>query len=281
MQASLKYWSSLSLLIALVLGVPSLLPAQAPQKTPAQRTQNSSIGQTSQEIRRAPAKAEPAEERNLDEAEPETAAALQRLHRDIERQVINRMRYGQPDRFQSFSNEIAPIFVFLVITTALLWILRVVLDNRRWYRVVRVQTDMHTKLLEKFGSSQDMLAYMESDAGKRFLESPAFDIQPKQSVGIPYARILWSAQVGLVMATVGFGLLMLRGHVPVESFDSVTGVMRTTNDADSPLLVFGTIVLTLGIGFLLSAVVSFVLSKRFGLLERPSAPGAGTISAAS
>jgi hypothetical protein len=281
MPASLKSWSRVALLIALGFAVAPLLYAQAPQKASPQRSQNPMPGQTSPDQRRAPAKAEPAEGRDPDETEPETAAALQKLHRDIEREVINRMRYGRPDHFRDISNDVVPFLVFLVITGTLLWILRVVLDNRRWYRVVRVQTEMHAKLLEKFGSSQDMLAYMESDAGKRFLESPAFDIQPNKSVGIPYARILWSAQVGLVMATLGFGLLMLRGHVPVESFDSVAGVMRTTNNADSPLLVFGTIVLTLGIGFLLSAVVSFVLSKRFGLLERPAASGAGTTSAGS
>lgn len=178
------------------------------------------------------------------------------LRRQLEFEALNRLRSGPTGWLDRMMRDLVPFSVFLVITFVLLWILRIVLDNRRWYRMVRVQTDMHTKLLDRFSSNQDMIAYMESDAGKRFLESPRFDIQPKQSASFPYGRILWSAQAGLIMAMVGVGLLFLRGKVPVEG--------------DSPLLVFGTLALMLGLGFLLSAAASYALSKHFGLLEHPA-----------
>lgn len=181
--------------------------------------------------------------------------ALIRTQRDLQRQAIDRMRRGNSN--QSVWREIIPFFVFLVVSGALLWILHVILENKRWYKMVKVQSETHTKLLEKFGSSQEMLAYMESDAGRRFLEQPLFNIENKQAGRFPYGRILWSVQVGLVLVMLGVGLLFLQGKGKVSP------------EGDAPLWIFGTVGLTLGIGFVLSAGVSYALSKQLGLLERP------------
>ena len=121
--------------------------------------------------------------------------------------------------------------------------------------MVKVQTETHAKLLERFGSSQEMLAYMDSEAGKKFLESPIFEGQRQQVSKLPFGRILWSVQIGIIAASLGAGILSLRGRVPA--------------DADTGFLVFGTLVFTLGIGFLVSGGVSYILAKYFGLLERP------------
>lgn len=263
----------IALAAALAATLVPLAHAQAPTgKGPKPQTAPT---QPAESRRAVATKPDTSSEQAVEVTDPETKAALDQLRRELEREALNRMRYGRPDRFRSILSDLGPFLVFAVFLVAVLWVLRVVLDNRRWYRVVRVQTDMHTKLLDKFASSQEMLAYMESEAGKKFLESPAFDIQPKQSAAFPYARILWSAQVGLIVGVLGIGLLMLRGHIPNASYDSTAGVMQASSDADAALLVFGTIALTLGIGFLLSAVVSYILSKRLGLLEgvKPSTSG--------
>ena len=99
-----------------------------------------------------------------------------------------------------------------------------------------------------------MLAYMQSDAGKKFLETPIFENQRSRVTALPFGRILWSVQVGIVAAFVGLGILFLRGRVPP--------------DAEMGFQVFGTLILTLGLGFLVSGGVSYVLAKYFGLLER-------------
>jgi hypothetical protein len=59
-------------------------------------------------------------------------------------------------------------------------------------------------------------------------------------------------QAGLVLFLVGLGLLQIRGHVGASEA--------------SALLVFGTLGVTLGAGFILSALVSFGLSKHLGLI---------------
>ena len=109
-----------------------------------------------------------------------------------------------------------------------------------------MQAGLQTKLLEKFGTSQELLAYVQSDAGKRFLESLTMEQRT------PYGRILGATQASVILALLGLAFLFLRGRVP---------------GAEEGFLVFGTIVLSLGIGFGLAAALSYILSKTFGLLS--------------
>lgn len=186
---------------------------------------------------------------------PDIQSQLNDLQHQFEQEAINRMRYGRPNYgVGGFINDLIPFLVFVGVTLALLWILRAVLDNRRWYRTVRVQTDTHAKLLDRFASSQEMLTYMQSDAGKKFLETPVFEGQRRQASSLPFSRILWSVQIGIIAAVFGAGILFLRG--------------RVSPDADMGFQVFGTLVLTLGVGFIVSGGVSYVLAKHFGLLEQ-------------
>lgn len=131
------------------------------------------------------------------------------------------------------------------------WIFWVIFSNIRRYKIARVQAESQTKLMEKFGSSQEFIAYMQTEAGKRFLESATIE----RTRSNPFGRILGAVQAGLILVTIGVGFLFLRNPVP---------------DAAQAFLVFGTLAVALGVGFLLSATASFVLSKSFGLLERAS-----------
>jgi hypothetical protein len=164
-----------------------------------------------------------------------------------------RHAFPEPD----FFDKASPVFAFLCVLLAVLWVLRSMLDNRRWSKSAKVQAEIHTKLLDRFGSSQEMLAYMQTDAGKRFLESGTLTLEVDQSHRMPQlvGRIVWSMQAGLILLLVGVGLLWVRGSVP---------------EGAQPLLVLGTLGLTLGAGFALSAAVSYVMSKRLGLL--PGSP---------
>jgi hypothetical protein len=124
------------------------------------------------------------------------------------------------------------------------WIAWVIFHTIRRSKTAKLQAGVQTKLLEKFGSSEDLLAYMQTDAGKHFLESFAIE------QGAPYGRILGAAQAGVIATLFGCALLFLRGRVA---------------GAEEGFLVFGTLILTLGVGFGVSASVSYALSKSFGL----------------
>jgi hypothetical protein len=157
-----------------------------------------------------------------------------------------------------FSADYGPGIIFLFVLGALLWLIRLFLENRRWNRVLRLQTEMHTKLIDRFSSTQELLSYVGTDAGRHFLEaSPiALDAQSAQPMPNAVARVFTPLQVGIVLTLLGIGLLMLRHSLP---------------DAAPPLLVFGTVALMPGLGFILSAGISWFLAGRLGLMPSGNA----------
>jgi len=184
--------------------------------------------------------------------------------------------YYGPDRgdqggnsaMMQFMNDAWPFMVFLVVTGALLWILKVILENRRWSKLAKVQSEAHSKLLERFATNQELLAYMQTEAGKRFLESAPIpiDLEQRPRMSAPFGRILWSVQFGFTLAMAGAGLIYVRGYAP---------------DVAEELLVFGTLALMLGLGFVLSAVFSYGLSKHLGLLSNAAGVSGTTTNALS
>ena len=129
-----------------------------------------------------------------------------------------------------------PFLVFVCILGALLWLTHVLLENRRWNRIFNLQTDVHGKLIERLGTSQEVLTYMGTDAGKRFLEATpiAVGFERQQPVPSPVARVLTPLQIGIVMTLLGLGLLSLARQLSLK--------------AARVLLVFGTVVLMPGLG---------------------------------
>ena len=153
-----------------------------------------------------------------------------------------------------FMNDLAPLAAFGFALLAITWIIRKLFENRRWNRSFKMHEEVHTKLIEKFASGQDFNAYIQSEGGRRLLEwtPPATDTTSR-GLPNPIGRIFWSLQAGLVLALMGVGMLLLRSHM-------------TATDAP-PLLVFGTLALTVGAGFILSALISYGLSRHLGLID--------------
>ena len=162
---------------------------------------------------------------------------------------------------------IVAIFTGLAMAIGLLvWLTRTIIDFRRWRQLAKVQTDVHTKILDRFTSNEDLLAYIQSPAGSKFLESSPIKLDAgSRSVGAPLARILWSVQGGLVLLAGGIGLLVVSG--------------RVANDVSQGIQALGVLAIALGLGFVISAIISFVISRKLGLIEtppqvpRPAEPG--------
>ena len=176
------------------------------------------------------------------------ALKIQALQNEVEKARSGTYR----DRYDF--GDVGPFLVFVIILGALLWVFKVILDNRRWGKVAKVQAEVHSKLLEKFGNSQELLTYMGTEPGKRFLESQPFQLEAEGARPTPYplGRMLFSMQLGVVLLLVGLGLLFLRSHV---------------TEGAQGCLVLGTLASTVGIGFLLSTAASYGLSQHLGLLE--------------
>ena len=166
----------------------------------------------------------------------------------------------------AIENVFVGLEVLLGIVTAILtlaWLARAAIDHRRWLRATRMQTDAHTKIVDRLSSNEDLLAYMQSPNGQRFLGaslgSPSAADTVPQIVGAPFNRILWSVQAGIVVAAAGLGLWIAKNGVIEE--------------AAQPMQVVSILAMALGIGFVVSAFASYALSRQLGLVQ-PHVPHA-------
>jgi hypothetical protein len=142
----------------------------------------------------------------------------------------------------------------------LVWLVRTLVDYRRWSRLAKVQTEAHTKLLDRFTANDDLLAYIQSPAGAKFLQSAPITLDDApRSFSAPLSRILWSLQGGIVLLAGGIGLWF---------------VGRQADYVSQGFSTLGVLSIALGLGFVISAIISFVICRRLGLVEgRVSSPG--------
>jgi len=162
------------------------------------------------------------------------------------------------DLWRDMINGLGVFLGFGMAIGLITWLIKTLVDYRRWNRLTKVQTEVHTKLLDRFTANEDLLAYIQSPAGKKFLESTpiSLDAGPR-SIGAPFGRILWSVQAGLVVTAAGIGLQIVGS--------------RLTDESAEPLRALGVLGVALGIGFVVSAVISYFISRRLGLIT----PAAG------
>jgi hypothetical protein len=148
---------------------------------------------------------------------------------------------------------LGPFVVMVLVGGACIWLIRTLFENRRWSRIFRLQGEVHGKLIERFGSSQELLTYMQTDAGKRFLEAApiATELDQKKLPNM-VSRVLTTLQIGVVLTLLGIGLMYLR---------------RAMGPQAAGLLILGVVVLMPGLGCILSAAMTWVIAGRLGLLR--------------
>jgi hypothetical protein len=156
--------------------------------------------------------------------------------------------------WQDAMGGLAALVVMIVVTGTFVWLVKTVIDYRRWNRLSKIQTDVHSKLLERFNTNEDLLAYIQTPSGRRFLDSAPIPLeQEPKRMSAPITRILWSAQAGAVLGVAGLGLMYVSN--------------RATEDVAGVIFGFGVLLAAIGVGFALSAVMAYLLSRRLGLFE--------------
>jgi hypothetical protein len=148
------------------------------------------------------------------------------------------------------------VFTFVVFISAMVaWLVKTVLNHRRWLRTSRVQTEVHNKLLDRFAGTNELLTYVQTSAGRRFLEAAPIPVEASadRPVGAPLNRVLWSVQAGIVLIAGGFGFQFVSGRLMPEIAQGMwtLGVLATA----------------FGLGFVAAGAFSYVMSRRLGLLE--------------
>lgn len=143
---------------------------------------------------------------------------------------------------------IAPMLVLITIALVIGSIARAIVVNRRQRENAKTWAEVQGKLIDKFGSADEVVRYLESDASRDLLAGQS------ATPASPHGRILDSVHFGLLVAAGGIGFLVA-GAV---SDRQVAEVMR----------VVGTIGLVLGIGFIVSALASWTMMRSWGLLPK-------------
>ena len=144
--------------------------------------------------------------------------------------------------FEAFIPMVVSVGLFALVA----WIVFVIADGRRRREQLKVTSEFHTKILEKMGSTAEFGAFLETDGGKRFMKSLTVEGPSAKT------RMLGATQTGIVCTTIGVAMLILGG------------IFYYLRDG---LWVMGGIITACGIGFIVSTVASYRLSKTLGLLE--------------
>jgi hypothetical protein len=121
---------------------------------------------------------------------------------------------------------------------------------------MKAQADLNTKLIDRFASSDELLAYLQTPQGRALTEAPVVPQRVARAMDAPLGRIFWSLQAGSVITFAGAGILFAASRMRNEF-----------TVLNAPFTAFGTVVLTVGIGFVISAAVSYLLSQRLGLVR--------------
>ena len=160
--------------------------------------------------------------------------------------------------FEELMQGLAVIVIFGGVASFLVWLIKTVLDQRRWNRLSRIQAEVHSKLLDRFSSNDELMAYVQTPSGQRFLESGPSPVQEEpRALSAPVSRILWSLQAGVVLTMGGLGMLLI-----------------STRIAEEPgqfFVAMGILAVALGAGFAISAGVAYVMSRKLGLFDRTAA----------
>jgi hypothetical protein len=110
----------------------------------------------------------------------------------------------------------------------------------------REQNDIRKALIDKFGSAQDLGSFLQSDAGRLFVA----DLSSGAAGAL--GSVLASVQKGIILILMGMGC----AGAAVFTSQVAMGI--------------GVVFMCVGVGFLVSAGVTYWLSKSWGLLGKRS-----------
>jgi len=148
---------------------------------------------------------------------------------------------------------------FILFAYAVTWLVRTVIEQRRWSRLAKTQSEVHNKILDRFGTTAELLEYVRSDAGSKFLESAPIPLHESRAPqNAPLARVMWSIQLGIVVVAGSLGLFFLG--------------LLSSGEAAQGFMGLGALAFCVGAGFIASAFVSLFLSRRLGLWQETSQP---------
>jgi hypothetical protein len=132
-------------------------------------------------------------------------------------------------------------FIAFVIASA--WIVFVFISSMREKR----KFELNNKLIDRFSNMNELNNFLKSDSGSEFLKSLTIEgIAPKE-------KLLKSISTGIILGVLGIALFFVGKIFTAESRYFNAGAI---------------IAIALGLGYLISTVVSVFLSKKWGIIDK-------------
>jgi hypothetical protein len=149
--------------------------------------------------------------------------------------------------------QFAEAFSFLVIGGIVCFLLFLA------YRVYQTNTqtrlqraEAFNKLLERFSSAKEFTDFLATEQGRKFLDNPM--PSPKSTL----TKIMRLAQLGVVVLFIGFGFM-----INAQRLSGATDLHYSTLSQDQHI--WGIFGVMLGVGLLVTSLVSYILAKRWKL----------------
>lgn len=137
--------------------------------------------------------------------------------------------------------------MLMMLMGTVVWVVWLIVSSNRLKAATRAIVEMNNKLIDKIESSQDLAAYLEKTMDRRLIEVILSDPPG------PAARIVGTTRVGIVLTCFGAGMFLLRIWKPLSR--------------DVFCFAFGALGLSFGIGFLITAFITYWLSRRLNLIS--------------
>jgi hypothetical protein len=138
--------------------------------------------------------------------------------------------------------SIAAIPIVSTIAIAAMVAYIVAVNGRTKAQRIEAISAMQNRMLDKFGTAQEFVDFLQSPQGRDFLGKTT------EAQTHPAQRIVGSITKGIVLSLLGAGFILLSFIV------------------ERDMIVPGVLVLAIGLGFLVSAVVALRLSRSWGLI---------------
>ena len=140
------------------------------------------------------------------------------------------------------NEEMSAMIIMPIFFAAVIWIIKLWLDWKRH----RLKNDLQNRLVEKIGNIQDLNNFLQTESGDRFLNSLTV------AGGTAKDKLIAAFSSGIILSVLGVAFFPIALFFQSEA--------RYINAG-------GIVFLALGIGFLLSALVSYRISKKWGIIE--------------
>jgi hypothetical protein len=129
------------------------------------------------------------------------------------------------------------------------FVIYVVVNGWQRRQHMKLVMEFNNRVLERLGSVKDFSEFLHSEGGDRLMRVLTAD----RGTAAPRDRILRAVQSGVVFVTLGVGLIFFAARTVLVDREAFT--------------LISVIVLSLGLGLLLSSFASYWVAKNLGMFE--------------